>query len=90
MPGKTVTINIPDDFLAAVKINQQELPDFIKKTVAVELYREGILSLGKAAELAGTSNKWEMLTLLNERKVPIHYRAQDAEDDLKTLEEVVR
>jgi len=90
VPNKTVTINLPDDFLAAVKIKQRELPDFVKKILAVELYREGLLSLGKAAELAGASNKWEMLTILNERKVPLHYTAEDAEDDLKTLKKVVR
>lgn len=49
------------------------------------MYREGILSLGKAAEFAGATNKWEMLTILNERKVPIHYTSEDAEEDLKTF-----
>ena len=90
MASRTVTIDIPDSFAAAVTVEQRELPEFIKKTLAVELYREGRLSLGKAAELAGVSTKWEMLALLNERNVPIRYTAEDAENDLKTLQEVVR
>jgi len=54
----------------------------------VELYREGKLSLGKAAELAGAKSKWEML-LLSVRGVPLDYTADDAEKDLQTLEEVL-
>ena len=42
----------------------------------VELYREGKLSLGKAAEVAGVRNKWEMLMLLNEKGVAIDYTAE--------------
>ena len=57
------------------------------RSLAVELYREGRLSLGKAAELAGTKSKWEMLMLLSERGVPLDYSANDAEKDLRTLEE---
>ncbi len=90
MPSKTVTIDIPDTFSITAKVKHHELPEYIKKTLAVELYREGILSLGKAAELAGASTKWEMLLILNERKVPIHYTSEDAKEDLKTLKEVVK
>lgn len=90
MPSKTVTIDIPDTFSITAKVKHHELPKYIKKTLAVELYREEILSLGKAAELAGASTKWEMLTILNERKVPIHYTFEDAKEDLKTLKEVIK
>ena len=58
-----------------------------KRSLAVDLYREGRLSLGKAAELAETKSKWEMLMLLSERGVPLDYSANDAEKDLRTLEE---
>ena len=45
------------------------------------------MSLGKAAEVAGMRNKWEMLLLLNEKGIPIDYTAKDAEKDLDTLKE---
>lgn len=60
-----------------------------KRSLAVELYREGKLSLGKAAELAGFQNKWEMLMLLAEKGVTIDYTAEDARKDLKTLKSCV-
>jgi predicted HTH domain antitoxin len=59
------------------------------RSLAVELYREGRLSLGKAGELAGTKSKWDMLMLLRERGVPLNYTADDAKKDLKTLKSVL-
>ncbi|KAF5422221.1 MAG: putative antitoxin [Candidatus Methanocomedens sp.] len=64
------------------------MPDFIKRTLAIEIYREGKLSLGKAAELAGARNKWEMLTILDSNGVPLNYTIKDIEDDLDTLERI--
>lgn len=82
-------VNLPSSFLTATKVKETELGVFIRRSLAVELYREGKLSLGKAAEVAGVRNKWEMLMLLNEKGVAIDYTAKDAEDDLKTLKEVL-
>ncbi|MEN4006843.1 MAG: UPF0175 family protein [Methanobacteriaceae archaeon] len=83
------TVDLPDSFLMAVKVKKNELDVFIRRLLAVELYRERKVSLGKAAEIAGVRNKWEMLMLLNEKGVPIDYTAKDAKKDLKTLEEVL-
>lgn len=79
------TIHLPSTFPSVIKIDEANIPLFIKQTIAVELYREGKISLGKAAELAEARNKWEMLIILSEHGVPIHYTAKDAENDLKTL-----
>ena len=81
--------NLPGSFLAATKTSESELNQFIRRSLAVELYRERKLSLGKAAEVAGVSNKWEMLMLLNERGVPVDCTAGDAKHDLETLKEAL-
>ncbi|MCX6680779.1 MAG: UPF0175 family protein [Methanothrix sp.] len=82
-------VDMPGSILALIKVDRDQLGPFIKRSLAVELYREGKLSLGKAAELAGAKSKWEMLMLLNERGVPIDYTSEDAKDDLQTLKEVL-
>ena len=82
-------MDLPDSVLALLKVDEDQLGPFIKRSLAVELYREGRLSLGKAAELAGIKSKWEMLMLLSERGVPLDYTADDAEKDLMTLEVVL-
>jgi predicted HTH domain antitoxin len=82
-------VDMPGSILALIKVDRDQLGPFIKRSLAVELYREGKLSLGKAAELAGAKSKWEMLMLLGERGVPIDYTSEDAKDDLQTLKEVL-
>jgi predicted HTH domain antitoxin len=82
-------LDLPGSVLALIKVDKDQLGPFIKRSLAVELYREGKLSLGKAAELAGAKSKWEMLMHLGERGVPLDYTANDAEEDLHTLEEVL-
>lgn len=84
-----LTMQLPDSFVKAFNIPKKKLPEFIRKTVAVELYREGRLSLGKARELAGFGNKWEMVQLLNEKGVSLDYTSEDATDDLRSLEVVL-
>ena len=82
-------VDMPESILALIKVEPDQLSQYIKRSLAVELYREGKLSLGKAAELAGASGKWEMLMLLSERGVPLDYSAEDAQEDFRTLKELL-
>lgn len=50
-------VDPPGSVLALIKVDKDQLGPFIKRSLAVELYREGRLSLGKAAELAGAKSK---------------------------------
>ena len=80
-----LTVQLPDSFFKSFNIPEKKLPDFIRQTLAIELYREGRLSIGKARELAGFGNKWEMIRLLSEKGVAIDYDGDDAASDLETL-----
>lgn len=82
------TVDLPSDFSLNVKVSEAEMSDFIKKTLAVELYREGKLSLGKATELAGFTSKWEMITFLDSKGVALRYSVEDVDEDLETLEKL--
>ncbi|NIM18089.1 MAG: UPF0175 family protein [Candidatus Aminicenantes bacterium] len=84
-----VKLEVPDFLVNTIDISKDKLEDYIRHTLAVELYREGKLSLGKARELAGLSNKWEMIQLLSSRGVSLDYSADDAKRDLETLEKVL-
>jgi predicted HTH domain antitoxin len=52
--------------------------------LAVHLYEQGRLSIGKAHELAGLS-LWEFRQLLGLRRISPHFAAEDLEQDLETL-----
>ena len=51
----------------------------------IELYREGRVSLGKAAQLAGLSVR-EFLYELRKRGIPINYTREEAEEDVRLIE----
>ncbi|CUU37426.1 Uncharacterised protein family (UPF0175) [Armatimonadetes bacterium DC] len=82
----TVTVAIPQSVLVATGLQQQELEGFIREVIAVELYRQGRLSLGKAAEVAGVATRYEMTALLAKHGVFWNYTAADAEADFATIE----
>ncbi len=85
-----IEVELPKTFSLTTKVKEKEMNKFIRETLAVELYREGKVSLGKAAEIAGTRNKWEMLIILDKRGVAIDYTLEDAEKDLETLNKVLK
>lgn len=77
---QTTTIQIPQDVLDSARLN----PNDLKLELAVHLYTEGRLSLGKARELAGMS-LWEFRQALAARKISPHYDVEDLEADIETL-----
>ncbi|MEM2002537.1 MAG: UPF0175 family protein [Candidatus Methanomethylicaceae archaeon] len=52
---------------------------------AVELYRDGRVTLSRASEIAGVS-VWEMIDVLAQKKVTLQYSVEDLKEDLKALE----
>lgn len=75
---------LPREIVKICRIREPELPKFLRKTIAVELFREGLVSIGKAAEIAGIS-RHDMMDILASKKIPLHYSAEDLEKDAKTL-----
>jgi len=57
----------------------------LKRELALRLYEKGLLSFGKARELAGMS-KWEFSRLLGKEGIPRRYDLEEFEKDLRTLE----
>ena len=49
----------------------------------LDLYQKGEITLLKAAEIAGIS-LWEILEIVREKRLPMHYTLEDVEKDIKT------
>jgi len=62
-------------------------PEEVPLELAVTLYAQQRLSIGKARELAGMS-LWEFRQVLAARGIPPHYGAEDLADDVATLREL--
>ena len=58
-----------------------EVKSRLQLELAVSLYGQGILGLGKAAELAGLS-RWELNDIMARRGVPMHYSQTELNEDL--------
>lgn len=48
-----ITLHIPDSVLEGLHLEQGEIEPRLRTELAVALYAQQVLSLGKAAELAG-------------------------------------
>lgn len=62
-------------------------PDDLRREVAVWLFAEDRLTLGRAARLAQLSQA-AMMRLLNQRDISLHYGAEDFEKDMRTLDDL--
>jgi predicted HTH domain antitoxin len=80
-----IMVEIPDDLEVILKIDKKDIPKAVKLYLAIELYRERKISLGKASEIAGIS-KEEMMKVLSRKGIPISYDIDDLKEDIKRLE----
>jgi predicted HTH domain antitoxin len=75
-----MTVTIPDDRIKNVPLTERDaLVD-----VAIGLYKRQLISIGKAAEIAGVSTP-QLLHELGQRCIPINYGLDDLDQDLETL-----
>ncbi len=78
----TLHLEIPESIVHAMRLPMDEQPKQLLVELAVSLYARGVLSFGKARELAGM-NMIEFGLLLGQRSIPRHYSDEDLQDDLK-------
>lgn len=82
-----LSIEISDDLLQAVKLPAAEASTRLRRELALRLYEKGLLSFGKARELAGIT-RWAFHDLLGEEGITRRYDVEELEEDLKTLEDL--
>jgi len=84
-PGsETVTLELPAQLLADYPGTDQEFVRDLRLAAAIEWFREGKVSQGKGAEIAGLS-RWEFILALGRAQVDLF---QETDDEL--AEEVQR
>jgi predicted HTH domain antitoxin len=77
----TILIEIPDTIARAMRIPRKDQQRQLKTELALSLYAQGVLSFGKAAELADMT-KLEFGLLLGKRNIPRQYDETDLQDDI--------
>ncbi len=76
----TVEIKISDELLKAAKVPAERRSEEVAKLLALELYRERAISLGRAAELGEVSIA-EFMEFAGEREVELDFGAEDPQPD---------
>ena len=80
-----VQVTLPVELLEAAGVNPADPSRDATMLLALELYRESKISLGRAAELSQTSVE-AFMVFAGGHEVTMHYGLSDLEEDRSTLE----
>jgi predicted HTH domain antitoxin len=70
MKNITIPIEIPSDLMIALNESEQEIKSHFQASIAMMLFKEGKLTIGKATQLSGLS-RFEFEKLLAKNKISI-------------------
>ena len=82
---QTVRAEIPAELVVAAGLDADDLSAEAARLLALELYREDKVSLGRAAELCHLPVE-RFMEFAGRHNVPLHFGADDLEEDRRTLE----
>ncbi len=80
----SVKMDLPRDILLAANISETNATNDIRKHLALYMFKERILSFGKAAELSGV-DKLTFMELAGAKGISFNYDSDDYYEDLDTI-----
>jgi len=85
MTLQELNINLPSDILLTINETEQELKKRIKTSLAIQLYQQKKVTIGKASQIASLT-RFEFETLLSENRIPIsNLEIEDILSDIEKL-----
>ncbi|WP_347274641.1 UPF0175 family protein [Candidatus Kuenenia sp.] len=88
MPLKTIQISFPSEILEKLSTTYQDSTDLIKEAAVLELYREGKISSGKAAEIL-EMERFEFIRYAGMKGIPyIRITPEELEEEVRSLEKL--
>lgn len=88
MPLKTIQIPFPSEISDILTTTYQDGADIIKEAAVLELYREGKISSGKAAEILDME-RFEFIRYAGMKGIPfIRISPEELEEEVRLLEEI--
>lgn len=76
MKNITIPVNISPDIMIALNETEQELKIHFQAGIAIILFQEGKLTIGKAIQLSGLS-RYEFEKMLTKNNIPISNQSID-------------
>jgi len=84
----SVRVELNDEIRDALRIPLDEQEGRLRRELALRLYEKGLLSLGKARQVAGME-KWDFLLLLARESICRQYDKDELDRDLVSLERLL-
>ena len=82
---KVVHVELTEDLVEAAQLNRANPSLDAARLLALELFREDKVSLGRAAELCRTPLE-AFMEFAGQREVPLHYSTAELEADRRTMQ----
>ena len=83
---ETVDVKLPSELLRVANLEQRNLSEEAARLLALELYREDMVSLGRAAELCQTPLAAFMDFVAKHGVPPLRYSFEDLEEEHQTAD----
>jgi len=88
MTLKKIELTFPSEVLDMLSTTYQDDANMIKEAAVLELYREGKISSGKAAEILGM-DRFEFIRYAGKKGIPyIRMTSEELEEEVKLLEKL--
>jgi predicted HTH domain antitoxin len=82
---KNLQVQLSEDLVEAAQLNQSNPSADAARLLALELFREDRISLGRAAELSETSVE-AFMEFAGQRPAPLHCSTAELEADRRTMQ----
>jgi predicted HTH domain antitoxin len=82
---QTMKVELPTELVLAANLDAKNLSAETARLLALGLFREDKVSLGRASELCQMSVE-QFLEFAAQHNAPLHYGADQLEEDRRTLE----
>jgi len=86
---KTVDVKLPSDLVEAANLENANVSQEAARLLALELYREDKVSLGRAAELCQTPLASFMDFVAKHGVPPLRYSFEELEEERRSTDELV-
>jgi predicted HTH domain antitoxin len=80
-----LSVEIPTELVLAAGLDTSDASAETTRLLALELYREDRISLGRASELCQMAVE-QFMEFAAQHAVPLHYGVDELEEDRRTLE----
>jgi predicted HTH domain antitoxin len=77
----SISLNIPESVIKSLRVPEGEAEARLRIELAITLYAQALLSLGKASELANMS-RYLFADVVAARGIPRHYGPEELAEDL--------